>query len=118
MPERTTDVREKLPPIERPDGRVYRPRKIVALSWDNEEAYGQDDDYGVFVFGTHEVERALPLAREAIAHFFDSSLVPVKPERRWVRLGYQNGEQAYLDDPVRGRAAIQFTAGYPEEADG
>jgi hypothetical protein len=106
-----------LAPIERPDGRLYRPRKIVAAIWDNEEANGRYDDYGVFVFGTHDVERARPLAEQAIKHFFDADLVPTEPECRWVRLGYHNGEQAYIDDPVRGRAAVQFHADYPEEAD-
>ena len=105
----------KLPPIERPDGRLYRPRMIVAHVWDNEQAYGHYDDYGVFVFGTHDVERARALADQAIKHFFDSGLTATEPERRWVRLGYDNGELAYIDDPVRGRAAVQFTAGYPEE---
>jgi hypothetical protein len=108
---------EKLSAIERPDGRMYRPRKVIAHSWDNEGAHGQDDDYGVFVFGTHDVERARPLAIQAIKHFFGSELVPVRPERRWVRLSYLNGEQAFIDDPVRGRAAVQFNAGYPEETE-
>lgn len=108
---------QKLPPIERPDGRLYRPRMIVAHVWDNDEAYGEDDNYGVFVFGTHDIERAGALADQAIKHFFDSTLAATKPERRWVRLGYHNGELTYIDDPVRGRAAVQFNAGYPEETE-
>jgi hypothetical protein len=103
------------PAIRRPNGKVYRPRKVVVRTWDNEEAYGVFDDYGVFVLGTHNIVAAEPLATERIRRQWDSDLVAVKPERRWVRLGYLGGELAWIEDPERGRAAVQFHAEYAAE---
>jgi hypothetical protein len=102
---------EPLPPITRPNGKLYRPRMIKAAAWDDTSG----DLGGVFVLGTHDIERARPLAVRAIQAWHDSSMTAVRPELRWVRSGIANGEPTWLDDPVRGRAAVEWTADYPEE---
>lgn len=100
----------KLPAIERPNGKTYQPRKVVAHRWEN------DDDWyegcGVVVLGTHDVERAHRLAQECCEYWFSMSFA-VSPEVGWFRLGYGGasaGDPVWLHDAVRGRAGVMFTA--------
>lgn len=112
-PAQTPD--DRLPAITRPNGKIYRPRKLAVQIWDNDEAYGDHGSYGVFVIGTHDVSVAEPLASDRIRREWYPELTATRPRLRWVRLGYLNGEQAWVDDEVRGRAAVEFTADYPAE---
>ncbi len=97
--------------ITRPNGKRYRPRKIVTWRWEND---GWDnDDCGAVVLGTHDVEIAQEEAEYAIKYWFDSGLIASKPEVGWFRLGYLNGEPTWLRDAVMGRAGVMFTADYP-----
>jgi hypothetical protein len=99
----------------RPNGKAYQARKIVVAIWDNDEAYGDYNDYGVFVLGTHDVEFAEPLATDRMRREWDMDLIAVKPERRWLRSAYRDGEPTWIEDEERGRAAVQFHADYPAE---
>jgi len=99
-----------LEPITRPNGKTYRPRKVVAHRWEN------DDDWyegcGVLVLGTHDIERARKLATECCEYWF-SMPYAVKPQPGWYRLGYagaSTGDPTWLHDEVRGRAGVMFTA--------
>ncbi|PXY20348.1 hypothetical protein [Prauserella endophytica] len=103
-----------LSPIERPNGKTYRPRKIVGFPWENDG--WTNDDCGVIVFGTHDIEAAREFAHAVIDYNFGNDLVPTKPHIGWWRDGFENGERVWRADPVRGRAGVMFTAGYPEEA--
>lgn len=100
-------------PIQRPNGRWYRPRKIVAAVWDNTETWG--DDFGVYILGTHDIEASRQFATDSVAYFHDGGMVADKPERCWVRDGFHYGDRTWIDDPVYGRAAVCWTAAYPED---
>lgn len=97
-----------LPAIMRPDGRPYRPRKIVAHSWENDTVH--DWSAGAVVLGTHDVERARVLADSSIKVWFGSEFSAVEPEVGWYRLGYEYGDQVWTEDERRGRAGVWFTA--------
>lgn len=103
-----------LAPIERPNGKLYRPRKIVVEPWENDG--WANDGCGAVVLGTHDVEAARALATERIRDWFDSELTPTKPEVGWFRLAYggSRGEMNWVRDEVHGRAGVMFTADYPE----
>ena len=110
-----TDTRELIPlvPVARPDGRIYRPRKIVACRWDN-DGYN-DMDCGVVVLGTHNVEAAAEEADRCVKYFFDNDLVAGSPIIGWYRDGYNEQGPAWICDDVKGRAGVMFTARYPED---
>lgn len=99
-----------LPAIRRPDGRPYRPKKVVARPW-YEDCAGVGLSCGVVVLGTHDVGRARELAEDCCARWYDLPRA-VWPEVGWYRLGYSGarGEQSWVDDPVRGRAGVLFQA--------
>ncbi len=97
-----------LVPIERPDGRLYRPRKVAAYSWENDTVHGWSG--GAVVLGTHDVERARVLADRCVKSWYGNVLSAVEPEVGWYRLGYEYGEQVWAEDERRGRAGVWFTA--------
>jgi hypothetical protein len=87
--------------IERPDGRAYKPRKIIA--------YLVGEDYeGVIVLGTRDIARAQVLADVLVQAEVDSSYAAVKPEAGWWREGYESGCLRWIADEVRGRAGVLF----------
>jgi hypothetical protein len=99
----------ELVPIERPNGKVYRPRRIRAEAWENDDTWSEWRG-GAVVLGTHDVELARPLATAAIRRHFDAELVAADPEVGWWRLGFHFGELRWMPDPERGAAAVYFTA--------
>jgi hypothetical protein len=106
---------DRPPPIERPNGKLYRPRGVVAHRWENPDAPWADE-CGVIVIGTHDIERARPLATEAIQRWFDADMIAVRPVVDWYRLTYHYGAMTWKRDPVRGGAGVEFTADYSEDA--
>jgi len=100
-------MNEPLPPITRPNGKVYRPRKLTAGAWENDDY--RDDWAGCFVFGTHDIDLARPLAEEECRFAFGVQHV-IKPELVWIRDGFESGERRWVYDEVRGRAAVRFVA--------
>lgn len=101
--------------ILRPNGKRYRPREITTAIWDNEEAYGIFDDYGVFVFGTHDIEFAQVVADDAIGREWGRDMSGFEPYTVWKRLTYYQGELTWVDDPVKGRAGVHFRADYTND---
>lgn len=93
-----------LPVIERPDGRPYRPRKVAAYPVTD----GDEMTSGVMVLGTHDIERARPLADSCAAAWADAGCTAGAPEAGWFRLGYESGRLTWLRDAVRGRAGVWF----------
>lgn len=91
-----------LPPVERPNGKLYRPRKVVAF-----ELFHEDEDQ-VMVLGTHDVAAAQPLADKVAMRVCGSLCRAARPRQGWYRDGYSNGERAWVWDDVHGRAAVVF----------
>ena len=108
-----------LKPIERPSGKVYRPRKVIAHAVADEDGLTS----GVMVLGTHDIERAQKLADECAAAWVESGYVAISPECGWFREGFEAGELRWLRDEERGRAGVCFrdiveAAGTPPAGEG
>lgn len=102
----TFDRPAKLPMIMRPNGRLYRPRKIVAEIYTD---YHNEEFGGVIVFGTHDIERARPLA-EPIIHS-EVGPVDITEHLDWIHDGMSGGERRFMRDERRGRACVRFDCG-------
>jgi hypothetical protein len=87
--------------IERPNGKPYRPRRVVAYG------VGEDGE-GVIVLGTHDLSRAQALADELARYVAGSGFVAVDPWRGWWRDGFESGERRWVSDEERGRAGVCF----------
>ncbi|HEV2779093.1 MAG TPA: hypothetical protein VGX25_06780 [Actinophytocola sp.] len=110
-----TEAGGVLEPITRPNGKVYRPRKVDVYPVDG-DGWSEWDQPGVVVLGTHDIERARPLALRAV-DFFHGVQYAVKPRTGWWRLGYQAGELRWIHDDVHGRAGVMFDGSDdPEES--
>lgn len=92
----------RFPAIVRPNGKVYRPRKIQA-------EFMVDDgmESGVIVFGTHDLHIARRLA-DRLVMSYDSNVTAVDPQPCWIYRGISCGSIYFYHDEVRGRAAVQF----------
>jgi hypothetical protein len=96
-------VREPLWPVRRPDGRIYRPRKIVA--------HAIEEDFEitrVLVTGTHDEQRAYRLAKKLIEDEVGHGVEPVNPGRGWWRDGMEHGNPCWVADDDRGAAGVLF----------
>lgn len=93
----------ELEPIVRPNGKIYRPRKI-AVSYCEEGACA---DACVIVLGTHDLAVAWP---HALAEARYRLSVDPDPHGSpgWWRDVIRNGERVWEYDDVRGRAGINF----------
>jgi len=94
-------MNEQLAAIERPNGKLYRPRRVVAY------ACGEDAE-SVLVVGTHDYDRAQVLANEIAEHIAGSGYVAVDWSTGWYRDGFECGERRWVHDDVRGRAGVFF----------
>lgn len=90
--------------VTRPDGRVYRSRKVTA----NAVSDDCDDITGVMVLGTHDTGRAQKLADEYVAWQVDNGQVAVGPVAGWWRDGFEGGRRTWVADEKHGRAGIWF----------
>jgi hypothetical protein len=90
-----------LPSVIRPNGKVYRPRRVRVVGWDC-DAY-EPPFWQVAVLGTHDVE----VAREYAPQGYHCAYL-VHPHLGWVRLGMCHGEPTWLHDDIRGAAAVIF----------
>jgi hypothetical protein len=90
--------------IERPNGKAYRPRKVIA--------YIVADEYeevcGVLVLGTHDIARAQVLADSLVAYYVDSREVAADPVTGWWRDGFESGRLRWVADEVHGRGGVLF----------
>jgi hypothetical protein len=93
-----------LVPVTRPDGRVYRPRKVIALG------VADADDFlcGVVVLGTHDVTVARLLAEAYARWQTGEGTEAAEPEAGWFREGLDYGNPVWMRDEVRGRAGVWF----------
>lgn len=123
-----SDLLARLPAIERPNGKLYRPRKIEASSaWMDE-----GELVAIYVFGTHDVAFARPHAealveqinREAIEVYdvdcYVWELLAGKTD--WIGTSpfwdhdVERIRQSYKADEVHGRAAVAFSVRSVENA--
>lgn len=90
--------------ITRPDGRQYRPRKIVA------HPITDADDIlcGVLVTGTHDPDRAIELARRGVTAELGRGYEPVDPIAVWWRNSFAGGRRCWVTDEKRGQAGVFF----------
>lgn len=100
------------PLLTRPNGMPYRPRSEVRV----ENYFTHDEQTAVIVIGTHDLDKAAKLARHTWDCDNNPAPLPVGV-RRWWRLvpwdtGHGQGDQSWIDDPVRGRPVVTFE---PEE---
>lgn len=114
----------KLPPIERPNGKIYRPRTIqpVALGF-------EDEITDIIVFGTHDVRYAEIIAQPELERisgefFYDDPLAISGPGRKvWRRRDlaawggdYDGPQYVYAESPEHGRAGVMFPVEPTERA--
>lgn len=114
----------KLNTITRPNGKAYRPRKIHGTTVGNE-----DEISGVVVFGTHDVEEALPIAHTILTEQLremgwddrdDLALVEGSERQVWWRkdlAGFEDNTPYYhyVIDEVVGAAGVRFDVDVTEE---
>jgi len=98
-----------LPPITRPNGKTYRPRKLIAQAVADCDG---EDLAGVVVFGTHDAGRAKRLADRYVALYGDADMEAVNPDRVWWRDTFSWGSRRYEDDDRHGRAGVRFDIDY------
>lgn len=92
-----------LEPVTRPNGKVYRPRKIrVVILYDEDMIESQ-----VLVLGTHDVLRAWLLA-EVEAGSIDGNYTTRSPRQGWWRQGIRDYQTWYEYDEIRGAAGVKF----------
>jgi hypothetical protein len=96
---------ETLPVIVRPNGKVYRPRKLVAHAFEDDHA----GESGVVVLGTHDPERARELALSSARYWYGTEYI-VDPVTVWWHDAMECGERRWRHDAARGRAGVCFTA--------
>jgi hypothetical protein len=93
----------RLESIRRPNGKLYRPRRLRVVGWDIDWSYHADANWQVAVLGTHDIAVARQLAPQGYHCPY-----LVNPERDWVRLGMCRGEPTWLRDDLRGAACVVF----------
>jgi phage terminase large subunit-like protein len=91
--------------IERPNGKAYRPRKVIAYI----VVDGYEDACGVVVLGTQDVARAQVLADQLVRAEVDGGCVAAAPAAVWWRDSFEYGQRRWVSDEVRGRAGVLFT---------
>ena len=95
---------ERLPPIKRPNGKLYCPRRIVAHEVGGEDGITE----GVLILGTHDEARAKPLADQFAQYLLGSGYAALDPLGGWYRDGFESGQRQWVSDKERGRAGVWF----------
>jgi hypothetical protein len=90
--------------ITRPNGKPYRPRKVIAACVSDEDG----GIGGVMVLGTHDLGRAQALADQYAAWQLDSGYAAADPLPGWYREGFAGGQLRWITDEERGRAGVWF----------
>ncbi len=93
-----------LPPVVRPDGRLYRPRKLAAYPVTDDGG----DFSGVLVLGTHDPAVAQPAADELARQEAGSGWRAVSPVPGWWRDGLMLSQRCWIGDEINGRAGVLF----------
>jgi hypothetical protein len=99
-----SDAAANPPPIQRPNGRLYRPRKVSARVLTDEDGI----ESSVLVTGTHDVVRALDLARAVARQYVGTRSEPADPRQGWWRETIRRHDRYWEWDEVRGAAGVMF----------
>ncbi len=91
------------PPVQRDDGRWYRPRKLTAF-----EVTDYADEASVVVFGTRNPRIAQPLADRLAVRLYGSGYRAADPAGVWWRDGFADGRRCWVTDETHGRAGVWF----------
>jgi hypothetical protein len=106
---------DALPAIERPNGKLYRPRKVDAVGLGNE-----DEITHILVFGTHnkdfaEAHAAPDLERLSDEFYYSDFRLQISGpgKQGWYRrdlAGFEDDAPIYVfaEDPKTGRAGVMF----------
>lgn len=104
-----------IPAIERPNGKLYRPRKIQAITTGNE-----DEVTGIVVFGTHDVRFAENEAHHHAADYAAENGIKLVIDgpgfKDWygTRIAGSTDEGrplvVFVTDETKGRACVRFSA--------
>jgi hypothetical protein len=91
-------------PIQRPNGKPYRPRRVTA------NAIADEDQIlcGVMVLGTHDQIWAQPIADEYASWQLGEGCRAAAPLPGWYRDGFEGGRRCWVTDEARGRAGVWF----------
>jgi hypothetical protein len=95
-----------IPPIQRDNGRTYRPTRITAQPVVDSDGVGL---IGVMVLGTNDINVATPIATDFVHWQLDRGYCPAGAVAGWYRLGIAYGEPGWVSDPEKGSAAVFFT---------
>lgn len=91
------------PPVTRPNGKVYRPRKPPrAVEVDNDAGWNEPSTL-IYVLGTHDIERAFALAQR-MHRGADKDTAKLS----WARLTMRRGEGFWEYDDICGAATVIF----------
>jgi hypothetical protein len=109
--------------VERPNGKLYRPRKIAA-----QIVSDGDEETGVVIFGTHDLEQARQAAEQKLAAYNESLYSPPEVAQHLVGEGkpvwwraqlshFEDDSPYYVfrEDPERGRAGVEFSIEYRDQ---
>jgi len=104
-----------IPPIERPNGKRYQPRKIQTLTTGNE-----DEVTGIVVFGTHDVRFAENEAHQHAATYATANgfklVIDGPGQKDWLGTQIAGSDDegrplvVFVKDEIKGRACIYFRA--------
>jgi len=115
-----TTTTDQLATITRPNGTIYRPRKLRAMVWGNND----EGPTGIVVFGTEDVATARALAQQAADNYneeWGGNLGPWlvvaddEPVPAWIKRqfrGYEDDQPQYFygDDLETGAYSLRFAA--------
>lgn len=91
-------------PIARPDGSLYRPRKVIAYF----VVDGDEIPCGVIVLGTHRLDESIFGLAAALCRDWGRGAAAADPVPVWWRDSFVSGRRCWVDDPGHGRAGIWF----------
>ncbi|HEY3559636.1 MAG TPA: hypothetical protein VGL05_19340 [Kribbella sp.] len=96
-------------PIQRPNGKTYRPRKPPSIEIVTDL---QDDTAAAFVLRTHDMHDAINRITDQL--IFEHHLDPTSAHTDWVRLApWGDDGGTWITDPVRGTPCVVIPAVQP-----
>ncbi len=104
----TGTLADRIPPITRPNGKPYQPRRVVGFTLDDDDTGGVT---GLIVFGTHDHERAKRLA-DGLCYRYAADGDAVGPTSVWWRDMFSRGRREFESDDEHGRPGVHFEVVY------
>jgi hypothetical protein len=95
----------------RPNGKVYRPRRLRSVVMDSHDG----NSTLVVVLGTHDRAVADSLAEEEARRYRLDPIADAGARTSWYRQTIRGGDDVYEEDPVRGAACVVYNWDEPAE---